>query len=214
MSHIFRESKVASEDAKKSAAAVSGDGEQAEFEPGFCQKYKWPLILLLSSVWIARAVFNLPSREMLLEQMKTSYDGAIPPEIDLNQVADSGRVFALVMSIIFLFVVSLLILRRCCKYEKKKRYNGLSPEKEIFLSKAIVLSLVYLGICSALIDAFKISGAIFIVAQIAVLSGAIVLAFKTGTPEKAWHRWVPIAIVFLLTANFYSASILEVVTKK
>ena len=115
MSHIFRESKVASEDAKKSAAAVSGDGEQAEFEPGFCQKYKWPLILLLSSVWIARAVFNLPSREMLLEQMKTSYDGEIPPEIDLNQVADSGRVFALVMSIIFLFVVSLLILRRCCK---------------------------------------------------------------------------------------------------
>ena len=184
------------------SAGQPSNGENPEGKPGFCKRFKWFFILLITLVYSGRIVLLMPSREKMMTLVKNDDKSQSMSDTEISQA--SNMVFWIIVGVVavFFFIFALLITFRCCSYEKKRQYEASLAGKDVYFSKAILLTISLLGTCFLIAAVFKLTGGVLLISKAIIVAAVVALLFKIGEPEKPWHRWVILAVALYLTYTF------------
>ena len=184
------------------SAGQPSNGENPEGKPGFCKRFKWFFILLITLVYSGRIVLLMPSREKMMTLVKNDDKSQSMSDTEISQA--SNMVFWIIVGVVavFFFIFALLITLRCCSYEKKRQYEASLAGKDVYFSKAILLTISLLGTCFLIAAVFKLTGGVLLISKAIIVAAVVALLFKIGEPEKPWHRWVILAVALYLTYTF------------
>ena len=163
---------------------------------------KWFFILLITLVYSGRIVLLMPSREKMMTLVKNDDKSQSMSDTEISQA--SNMVFWIIVGVVavFFFIFALLITLRCCSYEKKRQYEASLAGKDVYFSKAILLTISLLGTCFLIASALKLTGGVLFASKAVIIGAVAALLFKIGEPEKPWHRWVILAVALYLTYTF------------
>ena len=184
------------------SAGQPSNGENPEGKPGFCKRFKWFFILLITLVYSGRIVLLMPSREKMMTLVKNDDKSQSMSDTEISQA--SNMVFWIIVGVVavFFFIFALLITLRCCSYEKKRQYEASLAGEDVYFSKAILLTISLLGTCFLIAAVFKLTGGVLLISKAIIVAAVVALLFKIGEPEKPWHRWVILAVALYLTYTF------------
>lgn len=184
------------------SAGQPSNGENPEGKPGFCKRFKWFFILLITLVYSGRIVLLMPSREKMMTLVKNDDKSQSMSDTEISQA--SNMVFWIIVGVVavFFFIFALLITFRCCSYEKKRQYEASLAGEDVYFSKAILLTISLLGTCFLIAAVFKLTGGVLLISKAIIVAAVVALLFKIGEPEKPWHRWVILAVALYLTYTF------------
>lgn len=184
------------------SAGQPSNGENPEGKPGFCKRFKWLFILLITLVYSGRIVLLMPSREKMMTLVKNGDKSQSMSDTEISQASNMAFWIIVGVVAVFFFIFALLITLRCCSYEKKRQYEASLAGKDVYFSKAILLTISLLGTCFLIAAVFKLTGGVLLISKAIIVAAVVALLFKIGEPEKPWHRWVILAVALYLTYTF------------